>query len=118
MQCPDCGRDVADDAAFCPYCGKKLVAMPAVQPTASNPKSADPLHPAVASERIKQDPTGFGSEAPQEEDLWQGGFSPKALYGRMMLLAIVTAACLIAVAIFWATLTGWLAVAAGIAILW
>jgi len=118
MQCQDCGREVSGDAAFCPYCGKKLAAVAAAQAAASNPPSPDPLHPAVAAERIKQDPTGFGSEAPQEEDLWQGGFSPKAMYGRMMLLAIVTAACFIAVAMFWSTTIGWLTLIGGIAILW
>jgi hypothetical protein len=118
MQCQDCGRDVADDAAFCPYCGKKIALAQAAQPAASNAPVADPLHPAVASEKLRQDPSRFGSEAPQEEELWEGSFSPKAMYGRMMLLAMVTAASLIAVALLWNQPVGWLTVVAGIIILW
>jgi uncharacterized membrane protein YdbT with pleckstrin-like domain len=118
MQCQDCGRDVADDAAFCPYCGKKIALTQAAQAAASNAPMADLLHPAVASEKLRQDPSRFGSEAPQEEELWEGGFSPKAMYGRMMLLAVITAACLIAAAVLGSTPVGWLAVAAGIAVLW
>lgn len=117
MQCQDCGRDVADDAAYCPYCGKKISSTPSVQAVAS-PPSGDALHPATATEKLRQDPTRFGSEAPQEEELWEGGFSPKAMYGRMILLAIVTAACLIAVALLWNQPVGWLTVSAGIVILW
>ena len=119
MQCQDCGRDVADDAAFCPYCGKKITSAPAAEAAASGAPSADPLHPAVAAaEKLRQDPSRFGSEAPQEEELWQGGFSPKAMYGRMMLLAIMTAAGVFAVAMFWNKAVGWLALAAGIVLLW
>ena len=118
MHCQDCGRDLADDAAFCPYCVKKIAPTQAAQAATSNAPIADPLHPVVASEKLRQDPSRFGSEAPQEEELWEGGFSPKAVYSRMMLLAIVTAACLVGVAMFWGTATGWLTVAAGIVILW
>jgi len=117
MQCQDCGREVADDAAYCPHCGKKTPLAAAAQ-TAANPPGADPLHPTIATEKLRRDPTTFGSEAPQEEELWEGGFSPKAMYGRMILLAIVTAACLVAVAMLWNTSVGWLTVAAGIVILW
>jgi membrane protein YdbS with pleckstrin-like domain len=118
MQCQNCGRDVASDAAFCPSCGQRISAAPAAQTASSDQPSVDPLHPARAVERIRQDPTGFGSEAPQEEDLWEGGYSPKAMYGRMLLVAIITAVCFIAVAMFWNTAVGWLSVAAGVAILW
>jgi hypothetical protein len=118
MQCQDCGRDVADDAAFCPYCGKKIALTQAAQTAASNASIADPLHLAVASEKLRQDPSRFGSEAPQEEELWQGGFSPKAMYGPMILLAIITAACLVGVAMFWNMSIAWLTVAAGIIVLW
>jgi len=117
MQCQDCGRDVAADAAFCPYCGKKISTAPAA-PAASAAPITDPAHPAVAAEKLSQDPSRFGSEAPQEEELWQGGFSPKAMYGRMLLLALVTATGIFGVAVFWNNLVGWLSVALGITILW
>src|SRR5262245_7472948 len=125
MQCQDCGRDVADDATFCPYCGKRIsTSVTADGDAAGRPQgvpqatSADPVHPTVATAKLRQDPTRFGSEAPQEEELWEGGFSPKAMYGRMTLLAIITAACLVAVALFWSMPVGWLVVAAGIVMLW
>jgi hypothetical protein len=39
-QCPSCGRDVRDDAAFCNYCGAKVVADPNPAPVTTVASSA------------------------------------------------------------------------------
>ena len=128
MQCNQCGREVADDAAFCPYCGERMAPTvlspkptsatntPPIQPLASSP--AEPPHPAVATERIQQEQTRFGSKDPQEEELWSGSFSPKAMLGQFMLAGFITVACLIGVAVAWNTGIGWLCFVAGMALLW
>ena len=128
MRCNQCGHDVADDAAFCPFCGERM----AVTPLSPKPGSADdmpqieslatsaaePPHPAAATERIQQEQTRFGSKDPQEEDLWSGSFSPKAMLGHFMLAGFITVASLIGVAVAWNTVTGWLCFVAGVVLLW
>ncbi len=127
MQCNQCGRDVADDAAFCPYCGERATAIPLapksnsadpspIQPVAGG--AVEPPHPAQAAVRIQQEQTRFGSKDPQEEDLWSGSYSPKAMWGQFVLAGVISVACLVGVIAFWSTSAGWLTWAAGMVLLW
>ena len=46
MRCNQCGHDVADDAAFCPFCGERM----AVTPLSPKPGTADDM--PVGSSRV------------------------------------------------------------------
>lgn len=61
MKCTGCGREVSADASFCSHCGAKLS-------TESGPNDQ------VFS-------PGTSDQAEQEEQLWEGGYSPKAMVG-------------------------------------
>jgi hypothetical protein len=127
MRCTQCGRDVADDALFCPYCGERtaptlrpaapIADAPASNPAASNAVGAAP-HPAVAAERIQQEQTRFGSKDPQEEELWSGSFSAQAMSGQFLLVGLVSIVCGIGVALAWNNSIGWLTYVVGILALW
>ncbi len=131
MQCNQCGRVIADDAAFCPYCGERLASPLAprgasvppiesvVNPTAAtNPADPAATHPAVAAERLKQEPTRFGSKDPQEEELWNGAYSPKAMLGQFILVDIITTVAVLGVFLYANHPMSWLALVVGLAILW
>ena len=128
MQCSQCDREVADDAAFCPYCGERMTAS-VFSPKSARATGSPPMQPGASTQtnrrirpkppcRIQQEQTRFGSKDPQEEELWQGSFSPKAMWGQFAAAAVVTTACLVGVAMFWNTHIGWLTVAVGAALLW
>ena len=68
--------------------------------------------------RIQQEQTRFGSKDPQEEDLWSGSYSPKAMWGQFVLAGVISVACLVGVIAFWSTSAGWLTWAAGMVLLW
>jgi uncharacterized membrane protein YdbT with pleckstrin-like domain len=53
-----------------------------------------------------------------EEELWQGGYSPKAMYGSWLGAAVATVAGLIAVLMFSPDATGWMIFGAAAAIVW
>ena len=69
--------------------------------------------------KLRQEPTRFGSVDPQEEELWDGGFSPKAMYGAFIVAASLTIASTAAVILYWdKNQIAWIALAAGIVIVW
>jgi membrane protein YdbS with pleckstrin-like domain len=115
MQCPQCGRPVPEDALFCSHCGERM------KPIATSPAPAaaasDP-HPAVAAQRLTDDPTHFGSGAPPEEQLWSGRYSPKAMYGSLIGAAVVSILAILGVLIWWRSGAGFLTLFIGLIILW
>ncbi|HJS07983.1 MAG TPA: PH domain-containing protein [Pirellulales bacterium] len=93
MNCPTCTANVPDDSAFCPQCGGRLRGAaadkaPAVQPTTAAATSVR----GAAAAGLKPRP----AEA-AENELWTGGYSPKAMYGGWIAAALATIAGLIAV---------------------
>jgi len=66
MKCQQCGTEVPADAAFCPQCGSQLG--PGGMSVGKAPK-AERLQAGVAQ--------GTARDVPEEE-VWRGGYSPKA----------------------------------------
>lgn len=61
MYCTSCGAKIADDSKFCPYCGKKLVALEEQLKTVSNKRpdySKNPYEEALKQD-IKPEPEEF-----------------------------------------------------------
>jgi membrane protein YdbS with pleckstrin-like domain len=126
VRCNQCGREIANDAAFCPYCGERLAAAivpagadptaPPVVRTAIDPNAAAE-HPTAASERLKKEPTRFGGKDPTEEELWSGTFSPKAMLGSILLVSILTIAGVVGAALAQQAV-GWLVVGGIAVFLW
>jgi len=70
MKCHSCGTDLAGDAAFCHQCGAK---------TAAGPQKM-------------LDRAGDSPGEDEEQSLWEGGYSGKAMIGSWVLALIVTIA--------------------------
>ena len=93
MNCPTCSTSVPDDAAFCPQCGGRLKGTAAAKlPAVEAPAVAATMPARAAAAGLKR---GAGEVA--ENELWTGGYSPKAMYGGWIAAALATIAGLIAV---------------------
>jgi membrane protein YdbS with pleckstrin-like domain len=80
MKCVACGSPIPDNGSFCPKCGQPAKAGAALS-------KASVVTPA---ERLRQ--AGNAAAVPvDEQDLWRGGFSPKAMVGYWIIAGIVTA---------------------------
>jgi membrane protein YdbS with pleckstrin-like domain len=103
MNCGQCGVEVPAASAFCPHCGAQL----------ANSAADSPAKSAAA----RMAPAGTrGGNAPPEETLWSGSYSPKA-----MADWAAAAAALTIVGAVVAALTGppgWIVFAIGALILW
>jgi membrane protein YdbS with pleckstrin-like domain len=100
MICPACGTEVVEEAVYCHKCGHQLFgeASPSdpVSLEAKAPAPADKFKTAVAK-------TDVGDEA--EEELWSGGYSPRAMIGAWCLSGLFTVVLLI-IGILWVR-QGW-----------
>lgn len=102
MHCPNCGKPTVAGAAFCHQCGARLEhlagdaadgggappAAPGDGPAASSAPAADRLHQALTA---RHDPT-----VDNEDEVWRGQYSPRAMVGRWLGLALLTIALLVA----------------------
>jgi len=101
MKCPACRADVPASASFCPACGAQIVS-DTKQSSSAGAQKAPPV--AAGATRPRLAPRG-GADTP-EQDLWQGGYSPKAMLGSWITSGLITVACLIA-PILIASGSGW-----------
>jgi uncharacterized membrane protein YdbT with pleckstrin-like domain len=103
MNCPSCSVELPDGSAFCPKCGAKLAG--AVVPAAT---PVEKFRAAQAANAASTEP---------EQELWHGGFSPKAMYGTWMVAVFITAAAVVISVLVPQPLT-WIATAAVVGIFW
>jgi hypothetical protein len=108
MNCPQCGAEVVAEALFCHKCGYKIAGQDSQAypvPMESNNKEIDKeIGPA---EKFQAATAQLDTTAQQERDLWQGGFSPKAMIGAWCLSAFISIVLLI-IGILWIPLSYWL----------
>ncbi len=124
MRCPDCTTEVPDNATFCPQCGTRLAesggaAGSPAQKTASAPPPGPPPASRSPSERLQSVAAGRGGrEDVPEQDLWIGGYSPKAMYGSWIGAAVATFAAVVVVAVWQNTGFAWTVVGIVAAVVW
>jgi membrane protein YdbS with pleckstrin-like domain len=75
MHCPSCNAPIDAQAKFCPRCG-----------AATSGAEEAPRNDAAAAL------TGAASGPEEERPLWEGSYSPKAMVGAWVLLAVVSIA--------------------------
>jgi hypothetical protein len=101
MICPACQTDVPSGSIFCPKCGARLNDG---DPHIGARISAESAGPAgrdeqTAAGRLKEKLTA--SSAPdnddQEELLWEGGYSPKAMFLHWIAAAVATVLLIVAI---------------------
>lgn len=126
MRCYACGEEVVAEAVFCHKCGARLDGQEAPRtddpagtaPVAeSNAPAADPTATVRLRDTVRLRQTD--AAAPEKEtELWEGGFSPRAMLGAWFITAAVTLV-LLAVWIVWIRVTwAWIALVVFILLAW
>jgi membrane protein YdbS with pleckstrin-like domain len=121
MNCPTCGTNVPDNAAFCPQCGARL-RTGADNPTPHSERS--PPDSKASSERAPGAKAAAaaglrpsGGDEPEQE-LWAGGYSPKAMYGPWIAAALATIAGLMVVLLWRNETLGWSVFGIAVLLVW
>lgn len=117
MKCPVCDAKVPDAATFCEQCGAKLppvggvetAAAGTAEATAGNPMSATP--PAAQATGAQR--RGAVVDTP-EETIWEGSYSPKAMFGAAVLAALVSLGLIVGIFL---VPSGWMQIALVVAFL-
>jgi len=103
MNCPSCSAAIPEGSAFCPTCGARLAGAPAGT--------------ATPAEKFRAAQTASAANTEPEQELWHGGFSPKAMYGTWMVAVFITAAAGVISILVPQPLT-WLVAAAVVGVFW
>ncbi len=97
MVCPQCGAEVVAEAIFCHKCGHQLVRQdPQIEPV---PRETPALTPSPM-EKFKAAAAQTDAGEEPEQELWRGGYSPKAMIGAWCLSALISIILLI-IGILW-----------------
>jgi hypothetical protein len=120
MKCPTCLAAVPDDAAFCPQCGARMAgaATNRANPTVTAAGVGDASGAATSPKAIAASAMRRAGQTPPEEEIWTGGYSPKAMFGAWITAAFATVAGLIAVLMWKNDTLGWLILGIGVVLVW
>lgn len=113
MKCPACRAEVPGSASFCPACGAQVDG-DVKNDSSPGAKRTPPVAEGVDRSRLS--PRG-AADTP-EQDLWQGGYSPKAMLGTWVVSGLITIACLVAPFLIASGSGWWLASFGIIALAW
>lgn len=107
MDCPSCGRSVADDAVFCPQCGARLAdseqeqSLRREEAGSGQPESQAaggpdrPQRSAASGLGDRLSPPRRDDDEDEEQLLWEGGYCGRAMFGSWVLAAAVTVAAIL-----------------------
>jgi membrane protein YdbS with pleckstrin-like domain len=103
MICPQCGVEVVAEAIFCHKCGHPIAQQ--VSQTDDIQQRTD-APAASAIDKFKAAASQLDASNQPEQELWIGGFSPKAMFGTWFLGVLVSIVLLI-IGALWVR-SGWL----------
>ena len=90
MNCESCGAKLAEDSAFCPRSGAQLD-----NGAAPTPQGPIDEERAPGASKLRPASTRSPRTPPSEEELWSGTYSPKAMVGPAIALAVLTVVALV-----------------------
>jgi membrane protein YdbS with pleckstrin-like domain len=83
MKCTSCGTETPEEAVFCPKCGERLNEEPSTQKDVARPSTpADRLRNRIGPNDADDDES--------DDELWEGGYSGKAMFGSWLSASVVT----------------------------
>ena len=94
MLCPQCGAEVLKDAIFCHKCGHRIAEQFALGEQPPGTAAAAP------AEKFKAAAAQLDASDAEEQELWHGGYSPKAMIGAWCASALVSIVLLL-IGILW-----------------
>lgn len=113
MKCPGCEAEVADQSAFCPQCGTRLDSEPGAErdrPAPAEQSGRERFNRAVTDRQRAADDA--------EEELWEGGFSGKAMLGAWIAAGVLSLVVLVVAAFYATTAAWWGGALVAIVVLW
>lgn len=111
MHCTKCGGEAPAESQFCPHCGTRVGG-------ADDGWDAGLADQAAPLRRSKAAFSRSEGDSPPEEDLWNGTYSPKAMFGSMLAAVVLTVGGLLVVLLFARTAIGWNMLGIGLLVLW
>jgi hypothetical protein len=115
MQCPACGEEVIPTGLFCHKCGHRLDSEGT--DAGQNPSPvASPASPAGAFQQVAA--ARWESKDAPEEELWRGGYSPKAMLGGWVISGFISLILLISGIVWRPTAFYWLFLVLGMLLPW
>lgn len=118
MHCDKCGATVGDDAQFCHRCGVPLGTANTEGPRPAPVATAE--GPTQPNQRLA--PEGNRTEGPEADDverqIWEGGYSPRAMAGPAAAMIVLTLVAVIGAVYAGVGGTVWAVVSAVIVISW
>jgi uncharacterized membrane protein YdbT with pleckstrin-like domain len=103
MVCPQCGAKAIKDAIFCHKCGHRVAEQFAL---GDQPTGTDSAASAAPAAKFKAAAAQLDSSDAEELELWQGGYSPRAMIGAWCTSGLVSILLLV-IGILWVK-SGWL----------
>jgi len=92
MRCPACGIEAVEEGIFCHKCGHRLAG--------AAPGPGEAVRQAIAA--------GQTAPQPPEEEVWRGGFAPKAMLEAWVLCMVFNVVLLVVGALWVRDITYWL----------
>jgi len=130
MKCSACGADVVENSVYCHKCGERLDLQNraaassgrtnGVARSEEDPSEREAPRPDVAAAQRVRDmlESARGNNDRAEDELWEGGYSGKAMMGAWMLGGLVTLGLLVlAIAVWSSPALRWIVLAV-IVLLW
>ena len=110
MKCPQCGAEANQQAVYCHQCGARLVVDEPL--FGAEPPGTGEIKANTGPAEAPTPPAGLGRSRrnPPEQELWEGTYSPKAMFGLWILDGLVTVAAVVLIVLlpaYW-----WIGVAA------
>lgn len=102
MQCRECGADVNPESVYCHKCGLRVDGTDETSPGEDvAEKEAATGSPPTGKERFSQrfataQPDARDRDDDEELELWQGGYSSKAMFGSWIVAGVLTVVGIIA----------------------
>ena len=88
MTCESCGGVVTAEATFCPHCGDR-------QKQGEAPDDANDAKRVAAASRMRPAGARTSPNPANEDELWSGTYSPKAMVGPAVGLGVLTIVALV-----------------------
>lgn len=110
MKCPKCATEVQAEAVYCHVCGARLddaASNGGADQAIADAEGKEDFNSRVEVSRAKSDTA--------EQELWQGGFSPRAMIGTWIICGVISVGALIATIFF---PVAWLVVIPALLLLW
>ena len=105
MLCPSCGMEVVQEAVYCHKCGRRI------GPIGDELDKAPDQQPEPQTEPVEAFRNSVARHEQQDEperEIWQGGYSSKAMIGGWAISVLIDAVLLIIGIFFGFATTGWL----------